>query len=439
MKRVFRWWHWHCPPLLSPSLSQSGQTVSIDAKCDEPTLLGNVLDEIKQTFSQCWLCLTAEGCPTPTPTPPSTLPLHPAPPSLKHNIISLRNTATGTSSIALFISPQICKISFPFSASPAPHTLPLFALCGHFLTLDVVLQTHCVHASSSLQCNFHFYFLVFKQPPCCTPTLSSCFWTPGILCSFLRLFPPSTLSGIQSVTFASCNVDNWTFAVNSWIVFLLFWSFCLWFVFVVLSFLFLSFFVWNLTAPSSNLLLYCSLKSVCAAHLCRPGKKINQVIDSFFGLDGRHNLLTHHWPGAWRRPDTGQVQWEESRGETKATNKAWVLNLYRGAFALLAYWRGSEQICWCLVEANPCLYGWLYSSSVVLLCALALQSDLLQHFISLVEPPPLPWVHWSNSAKLQIDPPPRTLNISFLLRIQCNVRFLLHLTKPPVFYHTWMV
>ncbi|XP_061594169.1 AP-3 complex subunit delta-1 isoform X4 [Cololabis saira] len=31
----------------------SGQTVSIDAKCDEQTLLGNVLDEIKQTFSQC--------------------------------------------------------------------------------------------------------------------------------------------------------------------------------------------------------------------------------------------------------------------------------------------------------------------------------------------------------------------------------------------------
>uniref|UniRef100_A0A671VH09 AP-3 complex subunit delta-1 n=1 Tax=Sparus aurata TaxID=8175 RepID=A0A671VH09_SPAAU len=29
------------------------KTVSIDAKCDEPTLLGNVLDEIKQTFSQC--------------------------------------------------------------------------------------------------------------------------------------------------------------------------------------------------------------------------------------------------------------------------------------------------------------------------------------------------------------------------------------------------
>ncbi|XP_051977785.1 AP-3 complex subunit delta-1-like isoform X3 [Xyrauchen texanus] len=29
------------------------QTISIDAKCDEPLLLGNLLDEIKQTFSKC--------------------------------------------------------------------------------------------------------------------------------------------------------------------------------------------------------------------------------------------------------------------------------------------------------------------------------------------------------------------------------------------------
>uniref|UniRef100_A0A3P9P8N7 AP-3 complex subunit delta-1 n=1 Tax=Poecilia reticulata TaxID=8081 RepID=A0A3P9P8N7_POERE len=34
-------------------LVKTVSTVSIDAKCDEPTLLGNVLDEIKQTFSQC--------------------------------------------------------------------------------------------------------------------------------------------------------------------------------------------------------------------------------------------------------------------------------------------------------------------------------------------------------------------------------------------------
>ncbi|KAJ8419020.1 hypothetical protein AAFF_G00005190 [Aldrovandia affinis] len=34
-------------------IKTADQTVSIDAKCDEPSLLGNVLDEIKQTFSQC--------------------------------------------------------------------------------------------------------------------------------------------------------------------------------------------------------------------------------------------------------------------------------------------------------------------------------------------------------------------------------------------------
>lgn len=34
-------------------VKSSDQTVSIDAKCDEPSLLGNVLDEIKQTFSKC--------------------------------------------------------------------------------------------------------------------------------------------------------------------------------------------------------------------------------------------------------------------------------------------------------------------------------------------------------------------------------------------------
>ncbi|KAJ8271099.1 hypothetical protein GJAV_G00122740 [Gymnothorax javanicus] len=34
-------------------VKSSEQTVSIDAKCNESSLLGNVLDEIKQTFSQC--------------------------------------------------------------------------------------------------------------------------------------------------------------------------------------------------------------------------------------------------------------------------------------------------------------------------------------------------------------------------------------------------
>ncbi|TRZ02843.1 hypothetical protein DNTS_026717, partial [Danionella cerebrum] len=34
-------------------VKSSDQTVSIDAKCDEPSLLGNLLDEIKLTFSKC--------------------------------------------------------------------------------------------------------------------------------------------------------------------------------------------------------------------------------------------------------------------------------------------------------------------------------------------------------------------------------------------------
>uniref|UniRef100_A0A4W5MVH5 AP-3 complex subunit delta n=1 Tax=Hucho hucho TaxID=62062 RepID=A0A4W5MVH5_9TELE len=42
-----------CPLCMCPCPSQADQTVSIDAKCDEPGLLGNVLDEIKLTFSQC--------------------------------------------------------------------------------------------------------------------------------------------------------------------------------------------------------------------------------------------------------------------------------------------------------------------------------------------------------------------------------------------------
>lgn len=157
-------------------------------------------------LGMCWTrssrpSLSADCVWQPKGAPPSTLPLHPAPPSLKHNIITLRNTATGTSSIALFISPQICKISFPFSASPAPHTLALFALCGHSLTLDVALQTHCVHASSSLQCNFHFYFLVFEQPPRCTPTLTE---LPFLDACRPLLFPAS-LSALRSVGNSICD------------------------------------------------------------------------------------------------------------------------------------------------------------------------------------------------------------------------------------------
>lgn len=79
---------------------QSGQTVSIDAKCDEPTLLGNVLDEIKQTFSQCWLCPTAlcDLCPAPL--------LHLV--ETQHNHVTQKKKKTlrlALFSTALFISP----------------------------------------------------------------------------------------------------------------------------------------------------------------------------------------------------------------------------------------------------------------------------------------------------------------------------------------------
>lgn len=181
---------------LLPSSSQSGQTVSIDAKCDEPTLLGNVLDEIKQTFSQCWLCPTAPGCP---PTPP-------CPPSPKHNIIMLRNTAAGTSSIALFISPQIRKdfflLTFLFS-------VPLSVVPMHSELCDHSPDTWCCFTDSLCTCavfsamQFHFYLLVFEpqQLPCSSLTLdsilSSCFWMLSAL-SCAPLHPP--LSAIQSVT-----------------------------------------------------------------------------------------------------------------------------------------------------------------------------------------------------------------------------------------------
>lgn len=69
----------------------------------------------------------------------------------------LRNTAAGTSSIALFISPQICKISLPrLFFGVRTLFIPLDTeLSGHSLTLDVVLQTHCAHAPS-LQRTFIF-------------------------------------------------------------------------------------------------------------------------------------------------------------------------------------------------------------------------------------------------------------------------------------------
>lgn len=141
---------------MSLTLSQSAQTVSIDAKCDEPTLLGNVLDEIKQTFSQCWLFLTAPGCPRPL--------------YATHSLIKATQCHYETQwlplpGITLFISPQIFKISFSSLSLRFPHFFffsllpPVHSqLCGHSPGLYVVLQTHCRHTSSSLWFTSEFDF-----------------------------------------------------------------------------------------------------------------------------------------------------------------------------------------------------------------------------------------------------------------------------------------
>lgn len=61
-------------------------------------------------------------------------PRHPPPPLLKHNIIMLWNTAAGTSSIALFISPEIRKISFPLPSSSVSNTLLFLCTLSSVIT-----------------------------------------------------------------------------------------------------------------------------------------------------------------------------------------------------------------------------------------------------------------------------------------------------------------
>lgn len=97
-----------------------------------------------------------------SPRVPPTPPCHPLP-SLKHNTIMLRNTAAGTSSVALFISPQIRKISFPVPSSGSHPMLFLWALWSHPDTLSCFTDSLCTCAVFS------------TQPPCSSLTL---YWAP---------------------------------------------------------------------------------------------------------------------------------------------------------------------------------------------------------------------------------------------------------------------
>lgn len=178
-------------------LSQSAQTVSIDAKCDEPTLLGNVLDEIKQTFSQCWLFLTAPGC---------TRPLH-----ATHSLIMATQSHYETLRLAPPTSPYLLVLKFSRFLSPHIHSdsstlLSFFPFQIFFLcTLSsVVIQPHCCFTDSLSTCIvfsvvYHDFYLCFPAPPCSG--------LPHVLFS-PRPYPSSLPPCWQFILWQSCNVTT---------------------------------------------------------------------------------------------------------------------------------------------------------------------------------------------------------------------------------------
>lgn len=158
------------------SLFQSDQTVSIDAKCDEPSLLGNVLDEIKQTFSKCWLWpLTAQKPPEP-PHAQNHIPCSETrvPPLWTFVFI-------GSFSVLLF-RPQISSPSLAFVSPPQ---LCLTCIWSHTSscilrlsdTLSIVLTVHEIHLDWELD-----FFIVDAWVVCFS--FFKCF----ALCCLLSLF-----------------------------------------------------------------------------------------------------------------------------------------------------------------------------------------------------------------------------------------------------------
>lgn len=262
----------------------------------------------RRCLGMCWMrssrpSVSADCVRQPQGAPPPTSPCHP-PPSLKHNIIMLRNTAAGTSSTALFISPQIRTISFPLpsSSSPvSPHSVVpvLSELCGHSPTLDVVLQSHRVHAPSSLRCILIFtcWFLIPSSSPCCSLTL---YWAPVSGCSAFSalshapLCPPLCR---QFSVWQSCNLMLTT-GLLLLMVEMCFYSVEVFgFVFCLLFCLFL-FFCLKPVCAFVRSLSFCSLNiSVCAARLCRPRKTMWLTLSETgpSWQNGDPNLLTHHW------------------------------------------------------------------------------------------------------------------------------------------------
>lgn len=129
-------------------------------------------------------------------------PSMPPPPSLKHNIIMLRNTAAGTSSIALFISPQIRKISFLLTSSPL--TLCCFSALWALWSLPDTWCCFCTCAVFSAV-HFHFDLLVF-EPQQLTLFLPNWLCTePPFLDALHPLLFPMYLSTLPSVGNSVCD------------------------------------------------------------------------------------------------------------------------------------------------------------------------------------------------------------------------------------------
>lgn len=206
-------------------VKSSGETVSIDAKCDEPTLLGNVLDEIKQTFSQCWLCQPLTS------------------PHVCHFWIKT-TWSCSTLQLAYLSRPQthrFVSLGLLWLQCPTHWSTAHWACCQGSL---------CLRSALSI---FPCFELSPLLPQLLTAPVSGC------LTSMLFSCVPS----FQQISlWLSCNVDSWTYTVDGLIVFtiltFIFWVcfVCFWLYFCLDAFVF--------PLPASVTLLAISVcSSVC--------------------------------------------------------------------------------------------------------------------------------------------------------------------------------
>lgn len=262
--------------------SQSGQTVSIDAKCDEPTLLGNVLDEIKQTFCPCWLCSTAPGC---------TWPLHaPLLAETQHNHVTKKKHCGWHFSVSHYL--LVLRFArFPLWPPSSVSNILMFLCTPHsFPDISLLFHSHCVRLSF-LQYDF-FYFFTLWFPHLDYPWLLTLYWAPLCGCSSfsaVSVYLPA-LHFVSSL-WQSRNVILKTGRLLL-MVELCFYCFGVFFVFLfvlVCLFFFFSPSFWNLSAPLSHPLCFVILTPVCMLLDCE-----SHVIDSLRQVPAKNNTTGTH-------------------------------------------------------------------------------------------------------------------------------------------------